>query len=157
MNDAYNSRQIDLIFKQILLAANPQLSTLSVKNYLSDLRHFIGWHINSVTNEQTISTFQADNDGIVSLFNSEKLSSYESDMRSNLTNESTLKRRMNSLKLVQRYLIDEGIIDAQAYTSSAAAAVFSIKSNADDKPVHQNSLNVSFNPLTPIPHSNPAL
>lgn len=165
MKDAYNSRQIDLIFKQILLDANPQLSTLSVKNYLSDIRHFIGWHANSRSNEMTISGITDSDASVTSLFSYDRLSLYESSMRGTLTNESTLKRRMNSIKLVQRYLVDKNIIHSSIYKGPATNIEPSVASDMqphtdgekstfvqnieNSRPIDSNAILKPYNSLKP--------
>ena len=107
MNDVYNERHIGPIFKPIFLQINPSLSTRSIRNYLSDIRHFMGWYANT-------ADLQRNTGGLEHLFSEETIRRYETSMQKSAISPSTARRRLGTIGLVQHHLKKSGVLTSPA-------------------------------------------
>lgn len=107
MKDVYNERHIGLIFKPIFLSINPSLSSRSIRNYLSDIRHFMGWYSQWSSGSTTIPTLHT-------LFSTQTINAYEDIMQKSAISASTARRRLGTVRLVQNNLVERGIVRLDA-------------------------------------------
>jgi len=105
MSDTYNLYNLEASFKEYLLAVNHK--PVSVKNYLSDIRHFFGWLIlyfksNNVRveSETTITQFITPN----------VISEYKSYLTENNIPHKTINRRLSTVRKFCSFCISQGWI-----------------------------------------------
>lgn len=102
MNKAYNLDNIEALFSDYLSAVNSNLNATSIKNYLSDFKHFIGW----IRAEATPSNV---NDSIDSVINEESLRRYLQYLSSQELPIRTLSRRLSTLRKFIQFGEDAGL------------------------------------------------
>lgn len=85
------------IFKKLLVLDNPQISHLTLKNYLSDLRHFINWYSKSLNRPFSPVDINLD---IVTLYLKVNGSLIENGnlIPETRLSDSSIKRHLSSLK-----------------------------------------------------------
>jgi site-specific recombinase XerD len=105
MPKTYNLYNLEAPFKEYLLAGNQK--PISIKNYLSDIRHFFGWLILyfkskdiRVQSETTITQFITTN----------TISEYKSYLSENHAPHKTINRRLSTLRKFCSFCISQGWI-----------------------------------------------
>ncbi len=119
MVKAYNLDNIEASFHEYLSAVNSNLSPTSIKNYLSDLKHFIGW---LKTNSATTNA----SDPISTLINDESLRKYLQYLSSKDLPLNTLSRRLSTLRKFTQFSEDNDLnllIDSTALRSDRSKTV----------------------------------
>ncbi|MEK7597785.1 MAG: phage integrase SAM-like domain-containing protein [Patescibacteria group bacterium] len=96
MSETYNLYNLEAPFKEYLIAGNQK--AVSIKNYLSDFRHFFGWLIS--TGEET-SPLQGS-------INIKTVSEYKSYLESNNIPHKTINRRLSTLRKFCSFCISQG-------------------------------------------------
>ncbi len=91
MVKAYNLDNIEASFLEYLSAVNSNLGPTSIKNYLSDFKHFIGW---IRTNYSKLDVSES----ITSTINEESLRNYLQYLSSQDLPIKTLSRRLSTLR-----------------------------------------------------------
>ena len=101
MENTYNLCNLEASFKQFLLAGNKNLvlHTNTVKNYLSDLRHFIGW-----------SQLLASNIPMNQILSTSTIISYKEYLMKNNVPAKTINRRLSTLRKFCTFCISQGWI-----------------------------------------------
>src|SRR5438270_2176994 len=99
MSNEYNLYNLEPSFRNYLLAE--KVSAITLKNYLSDLRHFLGW---LTSHKQTF--LNSEN----SLFSSIDIKNYLSYLRSTQVPEATLNRRLSTLRKFCSFCFSSKII-----------------------------------------------
>ncbi len=125
MNERYNLDNLEALFRQWLLAGKMQnyaedeipreitqkkaLTNISVKNYLSDLRHFIGWLIFKlkVKNEK-LKIEENLPISLLSQINPELIEDYKSYLLLNNIPVKTINRRLSALRKFCSFCISQG-------------------------------------------------
>lgn len=97
MDKRYNLYNLELEFKNFLIAGN--VSPLTLKNYLSDIRHFFGW-----------ITSQSQENDIIANLTSENISRYKASLIENLLPENTVNRRLSTTRKFCTFCISQGWI-----------------------------------------------
>jgi site-specific recombinase XerD len=109
MQNTYNLYNLEASFKEYLLAGNAQ--PVSVKNYLSDYRHFFGW-LNLYTKsntpfQQSVSTnfneFQ-----YISAICKQTILDYKSYLIDNSLPIKTINRRLSTVRKFCSFCISQG-------------------------------------------------
>lgn len=138
MLKVYNLYILEASFRNYLLSGNIQLQKTSIKNYTSDLRHFLGW-------VQTYRKFEVD-----SIENFHKRLTFDLivSYKDYLTNKEipirTVRRRLSTIRKFFKYCIQEGFLpDSQPvllekHTDVKNKQNFEISSS--DRPNKDNSL-----------------
>lgn len=96
MHIPYNLYNLEASFRQSLIAEN--YSPVSIKNYLSDLRHFFGWL------NRPIST------NLVDLLSEEQLQNYKNYLEASFFPTKTINRRLSTIRKFCSLLIKQGLI-----------------------------------------------
>jgi len=91
MGKAYNLDNIEALFRDYLSAGNSNLGTTTIKNYLSDFKHFMGWI-------RAAATHAGTDEPISALINEESLRSYLQYLSSQELPIKTLSRRLSTLR-----------------------------------------------------------
>jgi len=106
MEIRYNLYNLEASFKNYLFAGNK--SSVTVKNYLSDLRHFLGWLIfklkaqnPNVKTEESVINF-------IQFISSSLITEYHDYLVENRIPEKTIKRRLSTLRKFCSYCINQG-------------------------------------------------
>jgi len=92
----YNLYNLKASFRQSLIAEN--YSPVSIKNYLSDLRHFFGWL------NKPIST------NLIGLLSEEQLQNYKNYLEASSFPAKTINRRLSTMRKFCSLLIKQGLI-----------------------------------------------
>ncbi len=109
MSDRYNLYNLEAPFKQYLLAGNQK--PVSIKNYLSDFRHFAGWIMSVIPTEmegssQKDSSTDARND--INFINIKLVSEYRTYLSENNIPHKTINRRLSTIRKFCSFCISQG-------------------------------------------------
>ncbi|MCX7956117.1 MAG: site-specific integrase, partial [Patescibacteria group bacterium] len=99
----YNLYNLEPQFKNFLLAEN--VSPITLKNYLSDIRYFLGW-IQSFNNKEKIKN-EAE---INKIINKETIIKYLQYLIENKLPKKTINRRLSTIRKLCSFLISQGWI-----------------------------------------------
>lgn len=105
MDKGYNLYNLEASFKEFLLAGNQK--PVSIKNYLSDFRHFAGWmefYLRSHSQKQPVST----NFNQFQLISINTVSEYRSYLIANRLPVKTINRRLSTLRKFCSFCISQG-------------------------------------------------
>lgn len=97
----YNQYNSEALFKKSLLAENVSKST--IKNYLSDLRHYFGWLYQSVSKNST-----SENLDVIALSTVPTVKNYIASLSTNGIPEKTINRRLSTLRKFFSFSINQG-------------------------------------------------
>lgn len=100
MNGGYNLYNTEALFRKYLLAENK--SSITVKNYGSDLRHFIGW----VTLGKRLHTNAPEE--MSELITQELIEGYVQYLEDSKTPIKTINRRLSTLRRFCSFSISQG-------------------------------------------------
>lgn len=125
MNQQYNLYNLEASFKNYLNAGiektrintnfkrKKRLTRISIKNYLSDLRHFLGWLTFKIQSnpslQQSIST-SFDQSQFISIINTNIILNYKSYLIENNIPTKTINRRLSTLRKFCSFCISQGWI-----------------------------------------------
>jgi len=110
MNQQYNFYNLEASFKKFLLAENKIIKTISINNYLSDLRHFLGWLIFRLKNYnieldlENLSNFNLLAENITQ----SNLEQYKGYLVQNKIPHKTINRRLSTLRKFCTFCISQG-------------------------------------------------
>lgn len=100
-HQGYNLYNLEANFRTYLSAVI-NLKAISVKNYLSDVRYFIGWY----TKHTQFDTFQTSLESLAP----EHLEAYKAYLLHNNLPVKTINRRLSTVRMLARFLIDQNIL-----------------------------------------------
>lgn len=112
MSDRYNLDNLEASFKEYLLAGNEKmakkaLTPMSIKNYLSDLRHFFGWLIFYLkARNLDFSLFPSPLD-LLKQVQQETIANYRAYLLENNIPIKTINRRLSTLRKFFSFGIDQ--------------------------------------------------
>lgn len=103
----YNLDNLEAGFRKYLIVQ--QVSIITLKNYLSDLRHFFGWLVfyNSSMRKQTISE-NLDERSVIALIDTESIGQYKTYIETNKLPHKTINRRLSTLRKFCTFCISQG-------------------------------------------------
>lgn len=109
MNDRYNFYNLEASFKNFLTAGNKKMSPVSVKNYLSDLRHFLGWLILKLkTSGVSMDLGESFHPSELATFLTESnLTHYRAYLTENNIPLATINRRLSTLRKFCSFFISQ--------------------------------------------------
>ena len=102
MSTPYNLYNFEAEFKKYLIAEN--FSSVSSKNYLSDLRHFLGW----LSSSSSSIGIELDLEQAKELINKEHLLNYKTYLIDNELPLKTVNRRLSTLRKFCSFCISQG-------------------------------------------------
>lgn len=100
-DQGYNLYNLEANFRTYLSAVI-NLKAISIKNYLSDLRYFIGWYTQHAQNESFLTSLEN--------LTSEHIEAYKSYLLSNNLPTKTINRRLSTVRMFCKYLISQNIL-----------------------------------------------
>lgn len=106
----YNFYNLEASFSKFLYAGNNTIKKVSVKNYLSDLRHFLGWLSMKVRSEyEEGRQNSADTlDSLVSNITLKNLGHYKAYLLDNAIPDKTINRRLSAIRKFCTFCISQG-------------------------------------------------
>lgn len=107
----YNLYNLQASFKKYILSGNAKLSPVSIRNYQSDLRHFLGWYVFYLKASPKYTRFLGDFESDSSLFSilDEKIvEEYKQYLRLNRIPFKTINRRLSTLRKFCSFCISQG-------------------------------------------------
>ena len=128
MQNTYNFYNLEASFKKYLLAENISLRT--IKNYLSDLRYFLGWSHQYLEKTGLLANLRADlknvdiNVHLVSNLGSGLIMQYKTSMIEAVIPIQTVNRRLSSVrKFCQMAVVNKWLV------TNPAAEIKSVNKN----------------------------
>ncbi len=112
MDQRYNFYNFEASFKEYLLAGNIQ--PISIKNYLSDFRHFAGWLTLVIASDseaisnRIVSSPSAPRDDITPFITSNRITEYKSYLLENKIPHKTINRRLSTVRKFCSFCISQG-------------------------------------------------
>lgn len=123
MQNQYNQYNLEAPFRTYLSAEN--ISPISLKNYLSDLRHFLGWFqgeqrsssfsVHSSQNKAVVKEFNADSgvtqglqNDVLAAITPNMIAEYKSYLSANGVPTKTVNRRLSALRKFFTFAISQG-------------------------------------------------
>ena len=110
MDKRYNLYNFEASFKKFLIAEN--VSPITLKNYLSDLRHFLGWLIFKLkAKNQNSKIEEAGLEQILNFIDVSLVEEYKNYLVSNSIPIKTVNRRLSTLRKFFSFCINQGWIE----------------------------------------------
>jgi site-specific recombinase XerD len=110
MDQWYNFYNFEALFKQYLLAENN--SPITIKNYLSDLRHFLGWVILKLLREASSQSAEKvekiTSEEFIALIDAPLIEEYKQYLITNNIPQKTINRRLSTLRKFFTFCILQG-------------------------------------------------
>jgi site-specific recombinase XerD len=110
MDQRYNFYNFEALFKQYLLAENN--SPITIKNYLSDLRHFLGWAILKLLCEASSQSAEKvekiTSEEFIALIDAPLIEEYKQYLITNNIPPKTINRRLSTLRKFFAFCISQG-------------------------------------------------
>ncbi|MGB9707503.1 MAG: tyrosine-type recombinase/integrase [Microgenomates group bacterium] len=106
MNQGYNLYNFEASFKKFLLAGN--VKPVTVKNYLSDLRHFMGWLIFKLKTKNQKLKIDEDPVEFLAFITPELIENYKNYLIENKIPLKTTNRRLSTLRKFFSFCINQG-------------------------------------------------
>ncbi len=103
MVETYNFYNLEALFKEYLLAGNKK--PISVKNYLSDFRHFTGWITFYLQSNQL-----ANDKEFISFLTEKNIQEYKNYLAENKIPNKTINRRLSTVRTFCSFCISQGWI-----------------------------------------------
>jgi len=100
----YNLYNTEALFKTFLYAG--KISPVSLKNYLSDIRHFFGWL--TFRTQHQIGSKKIDENNIIGLISLSIVEEYKSYLIDNNIPLKTVNRRLSTLRKFCSFCISQG-------------------------------------------------
>jgi len=149
MNNQYNLIDFEATFREFLISQN--VAPITIKNYLSDLRHFLGW-LPIYLNTKSTHIVQSSVQNLTQMLKQvqhDAIQDYCSYLSQNQTPLKTINRRLSTLRKFFSFCISQGWTThnpAKKVTnitknipSSEVEKQFSTGSNNNEK-AHNNNL-----------------
>ncbi len=110
MDQQYNLYNLEASFRNWLLAGNKKIQPISINNYLSDLRHFLGWLVFKLKNENIEIDFSdmAKLAVLTSNLTESTLAQYKGYLNDNNIPDRTVNRRLSTLRKFCSFCISQG-------------------------------------------------
>ena len=102
MNKAYNLHNVEALFLEYLSAGNSNLNATTIKNYLSDFKHFVGW-IKSTTKDVSGQTL------IDSTITESSIRKYLQYLEDQKVPTTTFSRRLSTLRKFIQFSENENL------------------------------------------------
>jgi len=108
MENTYNFYNLEASFKEYLLAGNSK--PVSVKNYLSDLRHFVGWVTFYLQSNQLLNQKfnPSSKESIELLLTEANIHEYKNYLIENNIPHKTINRRLSTVRKFFSFCISQG-------------------------------------------------
>lgn len=107
MKNQYNFYNLEASFRKFLLAEN--ILPITVKNYLSDFRHFFGWLIIKIKNQN--SKIEVNDEECLKIFtsvNHQLVEDYKDYLTENNIPLKTINRRLSAIRKFFSFCISQG-------------------------------------------------
>ena len=101
MSQQYNFYNLEASFKQYLLAGNKK--AVSIKNYLSDYRHFAGWTTSIAWKSLTMTSTDLNE-----IITEQLIEEYKNYMQTNNIPLKTINRRLSTIRKFCSFCISQG-------------------------------------------------
>ena len=164
MDNRYNLYNIEALFTNFLLAVNGNkgrstltkpLSGVSIKNYLSDLRHFLGWYLlylKSLGKELTYLT-TAELTGELKHITHSTVQMYKEYLRKNGIPNNTINRRLSSIRKFCSFCIHQGWMTNNPAKFIENLIVFNEQPRKDILDTLVSSKTIPIGTIEPIPYN----
>lgn len=123
----YNVYNLETEFKKYLVAEN--ISSISTRNYLSDIRHFFGWFFKQTKSRLEISLGPL----LRSVLDSHIVEYKEYAQKGNLPN-STTNRRLSALRKFFSFCLASGLIETNPLESTKNISLYQPKTTPQTSP-----------------------
>lgn len=111
MDNRYNFYNFEASFKQFLVAGN--FRPVTIKNYLSDLRHFFGWLILKLkVTKPNLDLSLNDKVEVLNEINPQLIAEYKTYLTSNNLPIRTIKRRLSTLRTFFTFCVNQNWLES---------------------------------------------
>lgn len=110
MSKVYNFYNLEALFRTFLTAGNKVPQPVTIKNYLSDLRHFLGWFVVRLKNKN-IELDTIDSDNLSDHLTSNEIAQYRAYLKENGIPVKTINRRLSTLRKFCSFCISQRWMD----------------------------------------------
>ncbi len=136
MSDEYNFYNLEASFSSFLTAGNKTIQPVSIKNYRSDLRHFLGWLVLRLKSEDIpYETFNSDI-LLTQTITIERIQQFKAYMLENKLAINTVNRRLSTARKFCSFGITQGWIKE----NPAKSVQNEIPSGVDEEEVLKDDL-----------------
>ena len=106
----YNLYNLEASFKKFLISGNKNLSLVSLKNYLSDLRHFFAWFFFTLKSDsKNIDNLEIPNI-ITNFLNKLLIARYKTYLVENNVPVKSANRRLSTIRKLCKFFLSQGWI-----------------------------------------------
>lgn len=110
-SELYNFYNLEASFREYVLSGNKKLSPVSIRNYTSDLRHFLGWYLfflKASPKYAQIVDKAGDNYVYISNLSAQIIAAYRDYLQENRIPLRTINRRFSTLRRFCAFCISQG-------------------------------------------------
>ena len=97
MDKVYNFYNIEASFRIYLTAGNKKIQPVTTKNYLSDLRHFLGWLVLRLKSNN-VELSEVTSESLSQHLTNADVAQYKAYLQENDTPIKTINRRLSTLR-----------------------------------------------------------
>lgn len=115
MDTRYNLHNLEALFREYLISEN--ISRVSIKNYASDIRHYLAW-VQYVLQDEMVQA-QSTLDCFIEHSSEELARGYLAYLDSKQTPLRTINRRLSSLRKFYRFCLAREIVNTNPLVSIA--------------------------------------
>ena len=124
-------------------------SSITVKNYLVDINHFLGWLA-----QKTGIKHQIVGKGIFGLFTEETLNEYKTEQLIKKTPLSTLNRRLSALRKFGQFGLRQGWLKENPAITNAGSNLLSKDQDQSDKVLSEFQKQLEKEKISPLTIKN---
>ncbi len=106
MDQVYNFYNIEASFRNFLTAGNKPIQSVTIRNYISDLRHFLGWFVLTLKSKNLDFT-TIDSDNLSDYLRREEIAQYKAYLYKNNIPVKTINRRLSTLRKFCTFCISQ--------------------------------------------------
>ena len=124
-------------------------SSITVKNYLADINHFLEW-----ISQKTAIKYQIVGKGIFGLFTEETLNEYKTEQLIKKTPTSTLNRRLSALRKFGQFGLRQGWLKKNPAITNAGLNLLSKDQDQNNKVLSEFQKQLEKEKISPLTIKN---
>lgn len=107
MDRQYNFYNVEASFRIFLSAGNKSIQAITIKNYLSDLRHFLGWFVLRLK-VKNLDVREIHSENLSKHLTGNEIAQYKAYLEENKSPIKTINRRLSTLRKFCSFCISQG-------------------------------------------------
>lgn len=139
MSKRYNFYNFEAAFRQFLIAGN--FKPVTIKNYLSDLRHFFGWLILKLkVTKPNLDLSLNDEVEVIKKIDSQLVFEYKKYLTSNNLPIRTIKRRLSTLRTFFAFCINQNWLESNPAKNTEKNLLALFKNALEKEKIDQKTI-----------------